>query len=283
MKQTCTIIFLFLLIGFPELCVEGARQGLILWGLTLVPTLLPFFIATRSILQWNIPENLLFPYLLFVGYFCGYPTGAASVEQLYSVNTFTKKQAELLVCFCNHTSPAFLVSFVYYTYLKTHISLFHFLFPIYFSSILWSVIFYFFFQRPPLFSHSSCIKKNTISNKNLEEIFIDSVYTIVKIGCFMVIFSILITCCLSFFSGKSSLCSLACCFLEITTGLHVLSGFPISWNIKTALMGALCSFGGYCSIAQVRGVLSRELSVIPFILFKLCTGITTYLIFYLTG
>ncbi len=283
MKQIIAATFLCLLILFPQLCVEGAKQGLILWGLTLVPTLLPFFIATRYILQWNIHPRLLFPYLLFIGYFCGYPTGASVIDQLFSVNTFTKKQAELLVCLCNHTSPAFLISFVYYTYFTRHLSLISFLFPIYFSAILWSIIFCFFFHRPPFFFSDSCMKKSTIPSKNLESIFIDSVYTIVKIGCFMVIFSILINCSLSFFGSVSPLCSISSCFLEITSGLHFLSSFPISFHTKKALMEALCSFGGCCSIAQVQGVLHKELSTIPFILFKICTGMTTFLLCYLAG
>ena len=111
MKQAGTIFFFFLLILFPKISVEGARQGLILWGLTLVPTLLPFFIVTKSILQWKIPGNLLLPYLFFVGYFCGYPTGAVIVNQLYLSGALTKKQSNLFICFCNHASPAFLFNF----------------------------------------------------------------------------------------------------------------------------------------------------------------------------
>lgn len=283
MKRLPIILFLALLIFFPQLCAEGARQGLILWGLTLVPALLPFLIATRLILQWKFPERFLFPYLLFVGYFCGYPTGASIISQLFSVNTFTKKQAELLICLCNHTSPAFLISFVYATYFKTHFSLFVFLLPIYLSALLWSFLFYFFFHKPAFLPHCSCIQKNTIPTKNLEDIFIDSVYIIVKIGCFMVIFSILIFCSIRFLSHFSHVTAIASCFLEVTTGLHFLASYPIPFHIKTALMMALASFGGCSSIAQVVGVMDKELSFFPFLLFKLCSGVTTFLLYYLAG
>lgn len=281
MKQAASFLFFVLLILFPKICVEGARQGLILWGLTLVPTLLPFFIATRSILQWNIPRKMLFPYLLFVGYFCGYPTGASVISQLYQTNVFQKKQSELLICFCNHTSPAFLISFVYYTYLKNTCSLQTFLIPIYLSAFFWSLIFYFRFHHPSLLPPSSTQQMESFRQQNLEEIFLDSVFTIIKIGCFMIIFSILIQISFHLTASLSENYSIIACLLEVTTGVDHLFASSLSWQSKTALIGALCSFGGYCSIAQVQSVLSKELSVTPYIIFKICTGLTTFCLLYL--
>lgn len=280
MRRAMTFLFFLLLIIFPKISVEGARQGLILWGFTLVPTLLPFFIATKSMLQWRIPGKFLFPYLLFVGYFCGYPTGAVIVNQLYKSKNITQKQANLFVCFCNHTSPAFLLNFVYYNYFKTQYSSFEFLLPIYLSAVLWSFIFYFLFGQPELFPKDGGIPAK---KQSLEEVFMESIATIMKIGCFMLIFSILIQISFSLFMKQSIPCCILSCFLEITSGIHFLSSCPISMQLKTALIGALCSFGGYCSIAQVRSVLSKELSLIYYILFKLCTGTTVFILIYLTA
>jgi hypothetical protein len=277
MNQAAAILFFIILILFPKICVEGARQGLILWGLTLVPTLLPFFIATKSILRQAIPQKLLFPYLLFIGYFCGYPTGATVISQLYQENVYDKQQAELLICFCNHASPAFLISFVHYTYLKNEISLFSFLAPIYLISIFWSLLFYFIWHRPNLLQTGSFLQKNVSS---LEEIFLESVSILVKIGCFMVLFSICIQMAFSLLGVKFLPVGIASCFLEITSGVHRLASLSISQKIKTALIGALCCFGGCCSIAQVHSVLSKELSIFPYILFKSCTGITAFLFYY---
>ena len=167
MKQAGTIFFFFLLILFPKISVEGARQGLILWGLTLVPTLLPFFIVTKSILQWKIPGNLLLPYLFFVGYFCGYPTGAVIVNQLYLSGALTKKQSNLFICFCNHASPAFLFNFVYYNYFRTQCSAWTLLFPIYLSSVLWDcgLLPDDSFKRP-IPSASQCSRKRTASGRH---------------------------------------------------------------------------------------------------------------------
>ncbi|MDO4169214.1 MAG: hypothetical protein Q4D45_04860 [Lachnospiraceae bacterium] len=283
MKQFASFLFFLLLILFPKICVEGARQGLILWGLTLVPTLLPFFIATKSILQWNIPKKLLFPYLLFVGYFCGYPTGASVINQLYQANIFHKKQSELLICFCNHTSPAFLISFVYYTYLKPNHSIIFFLLPIYFAAFFWCLIFYLGFHCPSLSPKASEHTANTFTQQSLEEIFLDSVVTIIKIGCFMIIFSILIQISFHLTSNISENGSLIACFLEVTTGVNHIATSSLPPQLKIALIGALCSFGGYCSIAQVQSVLSKELTITPYIFFKICTGATTFFLLYLAA
>jgi hypothetical protein len=278
MKQAAAFLFFILLIAFPKICVEGARQGLILWGFTLVPTLLPFFIATKCILRQQIPEKLLLPYLFFIGYFCGYPTGATVIYRLYRSHTFTKEQSELLICFCNHVSPAFLISFVHYTYLRNQISLFYFLAPIYLASVIWSLIFYLIYHRPNLLRSDSCQKS---SAQSLEDIFMESVSSILKIGCFMILFSICIQMAFTFFSARLPLLGIFSCFLEITGGIYYLSSLSLSFPLKTALIGALCAFGGCCSIVQVQSVLEKELSIIPYIIFKLCTGITVFLFFCL--
>lgn len=278
MKQAGTIFFFFLLILFPKISVEGARQGLILWGLTLVPTLLPFFIVTKSILQWKIPGNLLLPYLFFVGYFCGYPTGAVIVNQLYLSGALTKKQSNLFICFCNHASPAFLFNFVYYNYFRTQCSAWTLLFPVYLSSVLWTAIFCLMIHSKDPFPQQA---NAAAKEQRLEDIFMESVSTIMKIGCFMLLFSIFIQISFSLFSKRSIvLCTLSC-FLEITNGVHILSSCPFSTQLKTALIGALCSFGGFCSIAQVRSALSKELSIFYYFIFKLCTGVTTFVLIYL--
>lgn len=275
-----SLLCFFILLTFPTLCVDGARQGLLLWGLTLVPTLLPYFIVTKCILQFEIPSRFLLPYLLLIGYGCGYPTGAASIYQLYSVNTLTKKQANLLLCFCNHTSPGFLISFVHHTYFKNQLSLPAFLLPIYLSSILCSILFYFVFGPISFASNTSCMKKNTIQKENLESIFINSIYTIVKIGCYMIIFSIFIQLLFSIFHSFSLLGCTFSCFLEITTGLQQLSLLPLSFQMKKALMSALCTMGGCCSIAQVYSASHGELSLVLYVLFKLLSASSCFLLVY---
>ena len=45
-----SVLCLLMLLFNPGLALEGARQGLVLWGNVVLPTLLPFMIA--PVLSW---------------------------------------------------------------------------------------------------------------------------------------------------------------------------------------------------------------------------------------
>lgn len=279
-KRFFIMFFLALLITFPSICIEGAKEGLVLWAITLVPTLLPFFIATKFLLQQSIPSTFLSPYLIFVGLFCGYPTATTILHQLYEDAYYDKKQAELFLCLCNHTSPAFLISFVYQNYIHEHLPILAFLLPIYGSIFLWMFFFLLFFGIPK--NKKQALSSMRGEEKKLEDIFTDSIMTILKIGCYMILFSIFIALSKHLFQKNTSLLfSIFPCFLEITNGVHTLSSLALPINTKTALIGALCSFGGCCSIAQIKSVCPRELSFLPYYAFKLCTSVQVFLIFFL--
>lgn len=277
MKQLFLGILFFCLIIYPEQAISGARNGLILWGFTIVPTLLPFFIITNSLQKETSNTKFLLVYLLFLGFFCGYPTVSILISKHFSVNTFTKKQAEFLL-FLNQASPVFLINYVHLNYLSNRCSLPIFLLILYLPILFWIVFYVLYYRsKDPSFFHY-CIKKNTIPVNENKGPFIDSIYTIVNIGCFIVIFSIFITFSIHFFRAFCPVFAILSCFLEITTGLSFLSAYPLNWQIKTALMASLCSCGGLCSLFQIKGILPKELSIVPYVIFKCLTALTTFLL-----
>ena len=52
------LFFIFFLLVFSNKNIESARNGLLLWANTIVPSLLPFFIATEFLMYTNIIEIL---------------------------------------------------------------------------------------------------------------------------------------------------------------------------------------------------------------------------------
>ena len=95
--QRKVILFLVLfLLSFmffaPETALSAAREGLLLWFRTLLPSLLPFMILSNFLISFNCIEKLLSPlrkiwavlfglspcgaYVLLLGTLCGYPMGA---------------------------------------------------------------------------------------------------------------------------------------------------------------------------------------------------------------
>ena len=106
----------------------AVRDGLLLCGKTVVPSLFPFFVVTALLLRLGVDSMLrplCAPFMrplfgmrgecaapLLAGFLGGYPTGARSAAQLYEQEALTRGEAELLLGFCNNCGIGFLVGFV---------------------------------------------------------------------------------------------------------------------------------------------------------------------------
>ena len=84
-----SVLCLLMLLFNPGLALEGARQGLVLWGNVVLPTLLPFMICSGVIVAMDAIRILTGPFkpilsgilslsdqgsfCLMSGLLCGYP------------------------------------------------------------------------------------------------------------------------------------------------------------------------------------------------------------------
>lgn len=124
----CGIVcFLILLLLFPEACIAGAKQGLLLWFQTVLPTLFPFMLLSKLMVTLRMSTNLswwFYPvlhrlfgcsregcYPIIIGMFSGYPVGAAAVADLKRQNLISSREANFLLCLSNNASPMFLLEF----------------------------------------------------------------------------------------------------------------------------------------------------------------------------
>lgn len=119
--------FLILLLLFPDACIAGAKQGLLLWFQTVLPTLFPFMLLSKLMVSLRMSANLswwFYPilhrlfgcsregcYPIIIGMFSGYPVGAAAVADLKHQNLISGKEGNFLLCLCNNASPMFLLEF----------------------------------------------------------------------------------------------------------------------------------------------------------------------------
>lgn len=121
-------LFLIFLVVFSNNNLIAAKEGLTLWATCVVPSLLPFFIATELLNYTNIAQilgKLLHPimkpifnvpgegaYALIMGFISGYPVGAKIVSHMYSSGNITKNEAERMLCFTNNSGPLFIIGTV---------------------------------------------------------------------------------------------------------------------------------------------------------------------------
>jgi len=118
---------IFLLI-FPRIVLAAARDGLLLWFNNVLPSLLPFMIATNMLILLgfvNYAGKVLAPVMRFLfklpgaagfglvtGLTSGYPMGAKTVADLKRSGQISTREAQHLLAFCNNAGPLFILGVV---------------------------------------------------------------------------------------------------------------------------------------------------------------------------
>ena len=122
------IFFNMFLLFFPQIVLSAAREGLLLWFNNVLPSLLPFIIATNMLVALGFVASagkFLAPVMHFVfklpgaagfglvtGLTSGYPMGAKTVGDLCRTNQLTPQQAQHLLAFSNNAGPLFILGVV---------------------------------------------------------------------------------------------------------------------------------------------------------------------------
>ncbi|WP_455760317.1 hypothetical protein [Eshraghiella crossota] len=238
---------------------KGALDGLDLWYKALIPALFPFMILSNVIINLNLTEGVnmfMRPltfilklkkeagYGIFAGLFFGYPACAAACCNLVKKNTISKEDANICIASFNNVSPAFLSGFVCMEILE-NANCFLPVFLIFYSCTLITsfIIRYIIFQKyrdtytsvaVPMPQKSALIDKSILS----------ALKNIGKLGGYIIIFSILSHCIMSFIPFHPEI---LCMLIEITTGLTVSDRRYLTFL-------PFISLGGVCGMFQTFSV-----------------------------
>lgn len=270
----CCIIFILLLLLFPNIAIDGSTRGLTLWFQILVPTLLPFFILS-ALLRCLVQKPSGTFLFLIIGLFSGYPVGAKIVGSEYLQGNLTKRQTYFFLNLCNQASPVFLLVFVGVQTLHLTTGRYLFFFIIHLSALVGSCLLTFLIRKKQdsttTGTPSSC-KKLPLAER-FDQILLESMITIVKIGCYVILFSILASFVNNIFSSYPLAGILVSGFFEITTGMLQLEGASLPAIEKIVLASMLISFGGLSALAQTKSVLPETgLSIKIYFLYKITSA-----------
>ncbi len=291
-------LFTISLLIFSNSNMEAAKRGLAMWYNSVLPSLLPFFIATELISYTNIVTilgHILNPIMrplfnvpgegalaLILGTISGYPVGAKMVVNLKENGICTDEEAERLISFTNNSGPLFVLGIVGIS-IFANFKLGILLLVVHIISAL-TVGFIFRFWKYS--SSKAAHKKNFNINKeyvhfcNLGEVLSKSIFSgiksVVMIGGFIVFFSVI----LSILTNSKVLgliaflinsvlftlnidASIIIAFinglLELTNGLFDLGSIPvISIDSKIYLISFLLGFGGLSILLQVFSTISKS-------------------------
>ena len=305
------VIFTISLIVFSKTNLLAAKNGLLLWATSVVPSLFPFFVATELLSYTNftyylgkILNPIMKPifnirgegsFAFIMGIISGYPIGAKIATNFRINNICSKEECERLLSFTNNSGPLFIVGTVGITMfgnstigmllLITHIL----------ASL--TVGFLFRFWK---YNSNSLVEKSSMYNHVSKNIYLSklggiisnciasSINTILLIGGFVVLFSVIIS-----ILQNSHLLTLLSIFLEpIFSFLHIpfvyCSGFisgileltnglnlvckitSKQLSINIILASFLLGLGGISILLQVWSTISKsDLSIKPYIYGKL--------------
>lgn len=314
LESTKTLLFHFFLLSmfglfliFPVQTLNGAASGLLLWYNILLPSLLPFIMLTSIIIKtqaFSIISKILGPTIgnifqisqdgslaIIIGFLCGYPMGAKVINDLYENKNVSLLEAQYLLSFCNNTSPMFIISFFLLQILEDYSLLIPVLVSLYVSPFIMSCITRRLYHVKDLESapYSTAATSSNASKKVnrefsfqlLDEVIIESITLIMKIGGYVMLFSIFISLVLPFARIYMPILLYLVPLLEITNGLELYKGM-IDSNLQFSCMLFLVSFGGLCSIGQTRCVLqAAEIKIAPYFLQKIITAFIAVIISYL--
>ena len=132
MKQSVPLLAVLaaaaLLLLRPEAASQAVGDGLALCASTVIPALFPFFAVVSLLLQLGLAgslQGLCAPFMgpvfhlrgvcalpLLTGLLGGYPSGARTAADLCRQGLLTRREAELLLGFCDNCGPGFLLGYV---------------------------------------------------------------------------------------------------------------------------------------------------------------------------
>lgn len=279
------ILILLLLLTHSSLSYEGACQGLLLWFQTVLPTLLPFMLCSSLIVKLGGIPLLIAPfrpllthvfklsdngcYILVSGLLCGYPMGAKTCSEFLDQGLLSPDEARYLLAVSNHPSPMFLLGYAASGLTAssavpapTAVLLLSLYLPILPLSFLARKIYGFHPQ-------SNTNRPDRTVQTSFDTIMMNSFEIMVKIGGYIMLFSILA----AFIRQTPAISSFQKTFflglVEITTGIQAIKT-ALDSPLKELLLTISAAFGGLSGLFQTKSVLGNPaLSIRHYTLWKI--------------
>ncbi|NGP44359.1 sporulation integral membrane protein YlbJ [Bacillaceae bacterium SIJ1] len=315
------ITLVMALITFPKEAVTASARGLDIWWGTVFPSLLPFFIMSNVMVSIGVVQffSVLFePFMrpLFkvpgsggvvwaMSMASGFPSGAKMTTELRQENLLTQTEAERLVSFTNASNPLFIigavaVGFFHEPALGIILAAAH-----YGGNFFVGLIMRFYkaedakpfeFKWPSLREafrslHNHRIKQYKPLGALLGDAVITSVQTLLMIGGFIILFSVLneLLSVLHIATTASSIVALILELLflppelsksivsgifEITLGAQLVSETTVELQYQIIVVSFILAFSGLSVHAQVASILAKaNIRYTPFLAARFMHGL----------
>jgi sporulation integral membrane protein YlbJ len=276
----------------PTQAVAASSYGLLLWFNSLIPALLPFLILSNLLIALDgisYITGFLYPlfhrifgcsrdgcFCLAAGFLCGYPVGAKVIADLVREKRITLEEGNYLLCFCNNASPAFLIGYCLTERLNRPDLLGISLLLVYGIPLLLSII----IRRGRSFLSQSAEKKTSgfqISFKIVDVCIMNGLESILKLGCYIILFSMLARLLMCIPVPVDYLSYAGVGLMEMTNGIALVTSVPsIPILHKYVFVLGFLTFGGLSGAAQTESMIQGSgLSLPAYLKAKLTTALLT--------
>lgn len=277
------LLILFGLIAAPDAAFSAASKAALLWWTRVLPSLLPYLVASSLLLKSGVPARLpkrLAPVLLLpLGLLGGYPVGAKLAGKLYRDGSLSLSDAQKTAAFCNLPNPIFLISVAAAGFFHDPKTALPLLCGIY-GTALFGLI-------PLSRIRFAVVRPSAVPAlaRDLPAAISDGVQSILNIGGCLVFASVLgalLDAAGVFRLFGAAAPTVRACTLglfEMTSGVSLLAALPLSLPLRLALSVFFLQFGGISVLLQSASCL--PLSLPRYCLLRLITALAAALAVYL--
>lgn len=270
----CSFIVLIFIFLNKEIVSSTIINSFYIWFNTLVPSMLPMFIISDILINYNftkyIPNKIInfiskifnisnnATLIVLLSLVSGFPLNAMNIITSYNNNLISKEEAEHLLLFNHFPNPLFVLNTVGILYLNNNKYGIIILISTYLSSIILGIL----VRNKNTLTNNNCITKSSKS-QTFTEIFSSSIKksinSLLMISVTVCLFLILSTLIINIFHLNSYLSLGIKSILEMTMGLEHLSKLNISNIFKVILSSSIISFGGLSIHMQVISILDERI------------------------
>lgn len=279
MSIVLVLLFMLLLLIYPENGVKGAVRGLIMCSDIVIPSLFPFCVCVLFLYKagfFNLIKSKLSGISRFLfgingecfsifimSFLGGYPIGAILIEKAYEENKISKRNAENMLNYCINSGPAFIIIGIgngIFFNIKIGVLLF-------FSNFLASLFLALILKRYSVYEQAN---NKSLNHQNITDTFVEATAevskSILSVCSYVVLFSTVIGM-ISAIPNIFGLNKILSLLLEVTNAC-VISGKNIY------LLSFLLGFGGFSIHFQILSVLKKlKPSYIKFLIGRVLHGL----------
>lgn len=277
------LLILFGLIAAPDAAFAAASDATLLWWTQVLPSLLPYLIASSLLLRSGILSRLTkraAPFLLLpLGILGGYPVGARVAGKLYRDGALSRSDAQRTAAFCNLPNPVFLISVVAAGMFRDARTALPLLIGI-FGTALFGLI-----PLSRIHVKATPSDASPALSRDLPAAIGDGIQAILNIGGCLVFASVLGALLEStgvfrlFGTAAPTARAVTRGLFEMTSGVSAVAALPASLPLRLAFVAFFIQFGGVSVLLQSASYL--PLSLPRYCLVRLCTALLAAFTVYL--